>query len=479
MLKSRNPLLRLDMYKTEHMRQYPEGTTFIRSNHTARKSRIPGIDRVIFFGVNNALATLHEEWEYFKENRELCLSEYSEVIGSATGVAPDLTHLRRLNGLDLTIMALPEGTSVPIGVPMMTIQNTTPESFFLPQMIESDLSSRMWMAVNSATIAVEMRRRLNKALETSGGPVEMAPYLNHDFSYRGMAGEEAAIMSGLGHLVGSNGTDTVLAIKRVNELYGKYAGASIAATEHSVMCVDGEDLEYETFERLLRLYPHQPIAVVSDTWNLWRVVGDYIPRLGGLLTARKAPLVIRPDSGSPCDILMGDARSSEGIARQGLGPFLLERFSGSRRFTPKGYQLLPCFVGTVYGDAMTMERCDELSERMLAAGICPSNTVRGVGSFTYQYNTRDTFGQAFKATEAVVEGEHRELFKDPITSDGEKKSLRGRVGVRFDTTGRVVGSRDRLSENDDAGFYYMPMHWGKLRLSGSFDDIRRRTGVWD
>lgn len=475
MLNTKNPLIKLDVYKTEHARQYPEGTTYVCANHTPRKSRIPSVNHVVFFGVNNMLDTLYKEWEYFSDHKNECLEEYEDVVGSIVGVKPDTNYIRKLYRLAISVSCVPEGTLVPIGVPTMVISNTEADAFFLPQMIETNMSTRMWSAITSATIAVEMRKRINEAMEISGGPKEMIPYLNHDFSYRGMNGEEAAIMSGLGHLVGSSGTDTVVATMRAKELYGKYYGNSIAATEHSVMCVGGKDTEFETFSRLLDLYPDRPIAVVSDTWDLWKVLSDYLPRLGDKLTNRTAPLVIRPDSGDPVKILMGDKEAKEGIVRQGVVPYLMQKFGW--RYTYKNYRLLPSFLGTVYGDAMSMERCDELNALMLNARICPSNTVRGIGSFTYQYNTRDTFGQAFKATEAYVNGSHRDIFKDPVTDSGEKKSLVGKVGIIWEN-GKVIGSRDRLGPLDDSGYTYHPMTSGNLHLDTDFDAVRKRTGVW-
>ena len=66
---------------------------------------------------------------------------------------------------------------------------------------------------------------------------------------------------------------------------------------------------------------------------------------------------------------------------------------------------------------------------MEAKGFASTNVVLGIGSFTYQYNTRDTFGFAMKATYVEVDGEAREIFKDPITDDGTKKSATGLLSV--------------------------------------------------
>lgn len=484
MLINPNPLLKKDVYKTGHPLQYPSNTEYIYSNHTARKSRVPGVNHVTYFGINNYLEVLVREWKPFFEDSKLAaqyIQEYKTICKNILGYSVDTTHLEALQKygrLPLTVNCVPEGTKVPIGVPMMTMKNTHPCGFFLPQSIETDMSSRIWMALTSATTAVIRRQKDNIAVKQSGGPKEFLPYLCHGFEYRGMGGLEAAIMSGLGQLIAFNGHDTIPAMVRLQEVYTNtgWIGNSIAATEHSVMCVNGENLEFETIERILSLYPDVAVSIVSDTWNIWRVIDNYLPRLGTKLTNRTAPLVIRPDSGEPVNILMGDKKSPEGIVREGVVNALMSRFG--HRVTPKGYKLLPQYLGTVYGDAMNDERCDSLNTRMLEQRVCPTCTVRGIGSYQHQMVTRDTYGQAIKGTEATVNGEVREMFKDPITSDGEKRSLRGKVGVVYDTEGNIIGCRDRLQPNDDTGYTYQPLVDGILQLNTNFNHVRQVTKVW-
>ncbi len=45
------PLLYLDGYKCGHRQQYPEGTSLVYSNLTARGSRVPGQEDIVFFGL--------------------------------------------------------------------------------------------------------------------------------------------------------------------------------------------------------------------------------------------------------------------------------------------------------------------------------------------------------------------------------------------------------------------------------------------
>src|SRR5699024_156019 len=74
----------------------------------------------------------------------------------------------------------------------------------------------------------------------------------------------------------------------------------------------------------------------------------------------------------------------------------------------------------------------EICDRLEKKGFASTNVVLGVGSYSYQYRTRDSLGFAMKATYAKVKGEERMLFKDPKTDDGTKRSQRGLVIVKKD-----------------------------------------------
>lgn len=48
-----NPLLLVDSYKVHHYQMYPENMTKLYSNFTPRKSRLPGISKVVVFGIQH------------------------------------------------------------------------------------------------------------------------------------------------------------------------------------------------------------------------------------------------------------------------------------------------------------------------------------------------------------------------------------------------------------------------------------------
>ena len=139
---------------------------------------------------------------------------------------------------------------------------------------------------------------------------------------------------------------------------------------------------------------------------------------------------MRPDSGDPADIICGNPNGKSEEEKKGVITLLWETFGG--KTNDKGYKELDSHIGAIYGDSITTERAEQICQRLHDKGFASTNVVLGIGSFTYQFNTRDTFGFAMKATSVIVNGERREIFKDPITDDGIKKSAKGLVKVDID-----------------------------------------------
>jgi nicotinamide phosphoribosyltransferase len=99
--------------------------------------------------------------------------------------------------------------------------------------------------------------------------------------------------------------------------------------------------------------------------------------------------------------------------------------------------LLDSHIGVIYGDSITQDRAREIIARLRLKGFA-SQVVFGIGSYTYQANTRDTFGTAIKATWVQINGEGRAISKNPITDDGTKRSAYGFLRVDYTTDGFVL-----------------------------------------
>lgn len=429
-----------DFYKVSHKNQYPKGTELVYSTWTPRTSRIADVEHVIAFGfqafIKEYLIAYFNE-QFFGRPKAVVVEEYKRVIRYALGVQdPDAGHIEELHDLGylpIRIKAVKEGTAVPIKVPMLTIENTGPEFFWLTNYLETLMSCQLWMPANSATIAFEYRRILESYALLTNGDTSFVPFQGHDFSMRGMGSLTAAMGSGAGHLLSFIGTDTIPSILYLENHYGanietELVGTSIPATEHSVMCAHGRD-EMASYRYLIKeVYPDGFVSIVSDTWDLWNVLDVVIRGLKDDIMSRDGKVVIRPDSGDPVLILCGDPDGEDEFERKGVVEVLWDIFGGT--VTEKGYKQLDSHIGAIYGDAITLDRCREICERLAAKGFASTNVVFGIGSFTYQYNTRDTFGFALKSTFTVVGGEERFILKDPRTDANKmKKSQTGLVRV--------------------------------------------------
>ena len=476
------PLL-LDSYKSSHRKQYSPNTEVVYSTWTPRKSRESDINKVVVFGIQafiqDYLVELFNQ-TFFYRKKEDVIPVIKEIMQNYTGDS-DTSHweaLHDLGYLPLEIRALPEGTLCPIRVPMATIENTKPEFYWLTNFIETIFSTEVWKPMTSATIALQYRKILDSYAEKTCDNNDHVDYQGHDFSLRGMAGVDAGLSSGAGHLVSFKGSDTIPAVFWIEKYYqtkninGSVA-TSIPATEHSVAETNIIELE-EQFKnsedprleaeraylgRLLNdVYPSGFFSYVSDTYNLWDVCTKVLPSHKDKIMSRDGRVVVRPDSGDPVDILCGyntktffdDYGGTDKPVRlrdesdtpyyneinKGVIELLWETFGGT--VNSKGYKVLDSHIGCLYGDAITLERAKEICERLEKKGFASSNVVLGIGSYTYNMNTRDTFGFALKTTYGVVNGKELLLYKDPITDDGTKKSQKGRVIVLRDENGDLT-----------------------------------------
>ena len=487
-----NPLTAIDFYKADHRRQYPEGTTLVYSNFTPRSDKLCTIPAsiydgtVTFFGLQFFIKDfLIDAWnsEFFSKPKDEVVRKYKRRMDTSLGAgAIPVEHIEALHDLGylpICIKALPEGTRTHIKVPVMVIYNTHPDFFWLTNYLETILSCYLWKPMTSATVAHHYRLLLDRYAEETGADKGFVQFQAHDFSFRGMSGPEDAAISGAAHLCSFVGTDTVAAIDLVEDYYNGDAekeliGCSVPATEHSVMCMGTCEGEIETFRRLIiRLYPAGIVSIVSDTWDFWQVITKFAAELKAEILARNGKVVFRPDSGDPVKIICGDLDApADSPAFKGAVECLWDIFGGTT--TEKGFKVLDSHVGLIYGDSITLTRAEAILAGLKAKGFASSNVVFGIGSYTYQYATRDTFGFAVKSTYGEVRGVGREIYKDPKTDSGVKKSARGLLKVtNFDGVYCLV---DRQQGIDEADCCLRPVFRdGKLLVDDSIAAIRGRV----
>lgn len=426
-------ILLTDGYKLGHHLQYPKGTEMVYSNWTPRSNKFfpEATEGSVVFGIQYLIKEYFIK--QFNENffnlpkREAVLMFYQRVdnfVGIDNVGIEHIEELYDLGYLPIEIKALPEGSICPIRVPMMTIKNTKNEFFWLTNYLETLMSCILWMPCTSATRARLYKKELKRHAVKTGFPEDVnLGFSCHDFSMRGMGGIEAAIISGMGHMTSFCGTETIPAIRAVEEYYGANASkeliaATVPATEHSVMCAGGQDDEFGTFKRLIcETYPDGFVSIVSDTWDFWQVVEEFLPKLKKEIMARDGRVVIRPDSGDPVDIICGLRTNSHYHTRMKEGKFYCnyDPFNDDSQYvevskgqyygayymlgeifgwntTTSDYKYPSTKVGLLYGDSITLERQKQIYLRLESANMAACNLVLGVGSYSYQYNSRDTLG---------------------------------------------------------------------------------------
>jgi len=483
-----NPIHYKDFYKVNHFQQYPKGTSWMYSNLTGRGSRIPEIQHYVAFGFQ---AFFQRRWlrdfneKFFSVSRNRVVEAYKRRLDTSLGkdaVPVDhITELHKLQYLPLLAKCLPEGTRVPMRVPVMTVSNTHRDFSWITNDQETLLSCELWHPMTSATIADYIKSRLTAwAQRTNPEMLWLVPWQGHDFSMRGHTSLESAAASGAGALLSFTGTDTIPAIDYLEDYYGANAdgeliGGSVPATEHSVMCLGASsgESEVETFSRLLDTYPKGLLSVVSDTTDFFGVLTNVLPQLKDKIMARDGKLVIRPDSGNPVNVICGDPGAPAGSPEfKGAVRVLWDLFGGTESST--GFKQLDPHIGLIYGDAITPERLDEICQRLCLQGFASTNMVYGIGSYTYQYVTRDTFGFAVKATCAMVNDEFVPLFKQPKTDSGVKHSARGLLQVTRDATGQIILRENVTREEEDSGMLETVFRNSKLVKFQTLKEIRAR-----
>lgn len=313
-------------------------------------------------------------------------------------------------------------------------------------------------------------------------------------------------------------------------------GCSVPATEHSVICLGGKESEIKTIRRLIKeVYPTGIISIVSDTWNFWDIVkrGGIIEQLKPEILARQPDawglnkVVIRPDSGDPVKIVCGlkvvsykqveedwlfdddmdpsvtfDVIEKDGKYYRFETDYSHDYYGGGREnrtltlkeevteaeikgaieclwdifggtVTEKGFKQLHPQIGLIYGDSITLQRCKAILEGLMAKGFASTNIVFGIGSYTYQYITRDTFGWAVKATAGVINGELVEVQKDPITDKGSKKSACGLLRVEKEGNDYVL-HQNQTWEQFNSGALKTVFENGKQFNMQTLAEIRQR-----
>jgi nicotinamide phosphoribosyltransferase len=416
-----NRVIDTDSYKASHWLQYPPNTTLVHSYLESRGSE-RDYTETVFFGLQYLLK------RYF--NRPVTRAEVDEareVItahGEPFNYAGWVSLIEKHGGrLPFRIRAVREGSIVPTHNALMTVENTDPEFFWITSWFESQLM-RLWYPITVATQSYYIKKNVFRFLqETADDARAEINFKIHDFGSRGVSSQETAAIGGAAHLVNFLGTDTMPALLIHREFYNEpVAGFSIPAAEHSTITSWGRENEAEAYRNMLRQFakPGATVAVVSDSWNIYAAVEKiWGEQLRQEVIDSGATIVIRPDSGEPVEVVSRVAQ------------ILGEKFGTT--VNSKGYKILNN-VRIIQGDGVNEQSINEILESLKNLGFSASNIAFGIGGALLQKINRDTLKFAYKCSAVVVDGELRDVYKQPITDAG-KNSKKGRLDLVRDEKG--------------------------------------------
>ena len=413
-MSTQNLILNTDSYKLSHFLQYPPGTSRVSSYI---ESRGGVLRNVLHFGLQAFLKQYLSKpitRDDIDEAESLCQPH----LGVFNRQGWERIVERHGGYLPVEIQAVPEGAVVSAHVPVVQVINTDPEGFWVPSYLETALLRAVWYPSTVASLSMACKMVLRQYLEATADSIEALPFQLHDFGARGATTDEAAGVGGAGHLLNFQGTDTMAALLVARRCYGEpMAGFSIPASEHSTMTSWGKAGECEAYRNMIQRFagPQKILAFVIDSYDVWnaldRLVGE---ELHGEVVANGGRIVVRPDSGDPIAVV----------------PRVVEHLMRSFGFTQnsKGYRVLPPYIRVIQGDGIDLLSLPRILEALKIRAISTENLAFGMGGGLLQKVDRDTLKWAMKASWAEVDGEPRDIFKDPVTDPG-KRSKPGRFAV--------------------------------------------------
>ncbi len=455
-----NTILATDSYKASHWLQFPPGTQHV---HCYIESRGGSYDRTVFFGLQAFLrqylsrpitqADIEEAAEFFAAHGEPFHREGWEHILAAHG-----------GRLPVEIKAAPEGLAIDTHNVLVTIVNTDPSCFWLPNYLETALLRAIWYPTTVCTVSFHCKIAILQALARSSDvPAANNPsaFKLHDFGARGSTSQESAALAGMAHLVNFMGTDTIEGVLAARRYYDEpMAGFSIPAAEHSTITSWGRDGEVDAYRNMLRQFakPGSTVAVVSDSYDLMHVVDSV---WGGVLKdtilASGATVVVRPDSGDPLHVPVDVLRA-------------LDNKFGST-VNSRGYKVLPSCIRVIQGDGINADSLPLLLEAVMAAGYSVDNIAFGMGGGLHQLLNRDTQRFAMKCSAVCIDGVWHDVFKQPVTDPG-KHSKRGHFALLATSDGGYRTASPAAGQDDLLQPVYRD---GELLRQSQFAQVRERA----
>jgi len=459
-----NIMLATDSYKATHHRMLPDGLSYAESYAESRGGEIP---YTLFYGMLYYLETYLSGVQVTEEKIQEAVEFYNEHYGvdNVFNEAGWRLILTKYDGkLPIQILALKEGTILKTSNVLYKIVSLDKDLVWLVNWVET-LLMKTWYPITIASNSAMAKGILNNyANLSSDNP--FTDFLLVDFGYRGVSSEETAWIGGSAHLLSFKSSDNIAGIRMLKYFYNsdKLAGYSVPATEHMVMTIRGRENEIETYRDILRKHGKEtpfsklPLSLVSDTYNIYEACKFLFDddECRTLILEREGPVIVRPDSGDPITVLCGDINSDINSDENiGIVQLLANKFGYT--INSKGYKVINK-VKILQGDGISVHTMSNILNKLIIDNNWSlDNFVFGSGGGLLQKVDRDTMKFAIKCSFAVVDGKDIDVYKDPITSHGSKKSKRGRLNViRKDNEYITVNHHDMLP--DDTKYCLEPVY---------------------
>lgn len=548
-----NPLYEADGYKVGHKKMLAPNTTKLYGTWIPRSLKYmhPSITKIMSAGHQFVVRYLHSTFqENFFDQPINVAEEFVKDMSDYLMLPYNGEHfleLHKLGYLPIKIKALPEGIFTNPNIPHQTYINTIDGYAWLTLYLETYISKLSWQISTVATIGHKFKQNaVEWTNKTDKDNLWLTDYMCHDFHSRG-GNPFTSIAAGLGHSFTNKGSDTLNVISASRYYYdvpkNEVCINSVNASEHSVSTTKIFTVgEQQMIADWLKEFNKGILSIVSDTFDLWKLITEYLPTNKEAIMSRDGKLVIRPDSGDPVDIICGiqeikdlttllnlpsgtyfyknetfifkkeewlnilsdydkeihleealfaylKKENLEGFRKwngnkviyfhknnefvnKGVIELLWGIFGGT--INEQGYKVLDSHIGAIYGDSINLERQVEIYKRLEAKGFAATNIVLGVGSYSYVYMTRDQAGFAAKGAWFESEGIGYNIYKDPITDSGTKKSLKGKVQVATNLDGEIVCYQECSSEEEYKGMLQTIYEDGKFFNQTTLTEIRNR-----
>ena len=469
-----NILLLTDSYKPTHWKQLPKGVTILRSYLESRGGKF---DNTLFYGLQYIIK------EYL-QGKVITLNKINRAklfwdahLGPGHFNMDGWLHiLEKHNGhLPVIIKAVPEGSVIPTGNVLLTIENTDPEVPWLTNYLES-LLLQVWYPITVGTLSREIKKVLiDYLVKTSdhdeNGIRGIVNFMLHDFGFRGTSSVESAGIGASAHIINFRGTDTVEGILLAQEYYNTLdmLAFSIPASEHSTITSWTEPFEVKAFENMLDQFPTGLVACVSDSFDIIRACRDHWgTTLRDKILNRDGRLVIRPDSGDPVQTL------------KQIFHILWDKFGGT--VNKKGFKVIDPHVRVIQGDGVNYESIIEILDMMVEEGFAVENIAFGMGGALLQKVDRDTQKFAIKCSSIVINGEEVEVQKNPIEINefGDrvqsfKKSKAGKLKLILNNNGEYETIQHCQDFTGDV--LVTIFENGEILKEWTFEEVRERAEV--